>query len=653
MDQSTRQFIESSTLLFIASRKTHGAMDVSPRGGQPNVLRVTDDGLLLLPDYNGNRRLDTMSNILINLRVALIILNRGSDRFVRVAADARVSLDAEDLARFPADDNPPHSVLVMRPLTLEFVSSPAFQRADFWIDPSRRRPPLDLGAVINGDKAARAAAGFGPVPRDEAEEQALAKAGIRKAYGPAMEGVDQKISDAAGPSALRFMEEATFTVLAHEDERGEIVLDMTAEAPLSIVPADNRHAYRLRMQDDARTLDEAECALLTIIPGQNELLRMNGRLERDRAQAVKILPNEVYFHCSAALSRSRVWQQDRRSFWSGKRKFVCAERRRESPDVTSFVFKPCDGAPIGPVLPGQYITVSLPGAANTRQRSYSVSRRPDGQTLRISVRRVGAGGFSDLLHETLEPGMEVLLGVPSGRFVLSSPSARRVVLISAGVGITPLLPMLDELAREDSGREVWFFHAARNGEHHLFEDETHAIAAQAKNGGIRVVSCYSRPREEDRCDHVGRIDADMLAHMLPMAQTDFYICGPDTFMTSLRDGLVERGAKPDAIRFEAFEASSGSAFNLTGKDVVSNSTVTFAKSGKSAVWSPSEGSLLDLALKNKVDVAYSCRLGDCQSCMQTIASGVVDYPGEEVPLLNSGQTLLCLAIPRGDLVLDC
>lgn len=653
MDAATKQFIENSTLLFIASRNAEGAMDVSPRGGQPTVLKLNEAGILLLPDYSGNRRLDTVGNILANPRVALIILNRDSGCFLRVTADAEVSFLAEDLSRFPADENQPISVLALTPRTLEFVTSRAFDRADFWIDPSRRRPPLDLGAVINGDKAARAAEGYLPIPRNTAEEGDLIASGVREVYGPLMEGVDQKVSGIAGPGALRFMEEATFTVLAHESAEGEIKLDLTAEAPLYVIPFDNRYAYRLRLPEETMTHKDGECALMTIVPGQNELLRVNGRFEREPS-AVKIAPREVFFHCSAALSRSRIWQQDRRSFWSGKRRFTCTERYRESPEVTSFVLQPCDRAPIGSVLPGQYITVSVPDATGVyRQRSYSVSRRPDGQRLRISVRRLGAGGVSDLLHDAIEPGMELLIGVPAGRFVLSSPPARPVVLVSAGVGITPLLPMLDELAREDSGREVLFIHAARDGTHHLFENEARSIAAQAENGGIRLLTCYSRPREGDRCDLTGRIDADTLARLLPVAEADFYLCGPNTFMTTLRDGLVVRGALPDSIRFEAFETSSGFSFDLSSKNVVCNSNVTFAKSGKSAVWSPSEGSLLDLALKNNVNVAYSCRQGDCQSCVQKVVSGVVDYPGDEEPLLSFGQTLLCLAVPRGDLVLDC
>lgn len=654
MDTATQQFIENSTLLFIATRNAEGAMDVSPRGGQPNVLRVTTEGTLLLPDYVGNNRLDTIGNLLSNPRVALIVLNRGSDRYLRIAADAEISFRAEDIACFPADENTPVSVIAMTPRSLEFVTSPAFDRAGFWVDPARRRPPLDLGAIVGADKIAQADAGFAPVSRDETEEQRLASAGVRDVYGHASEGVQKKVCDIAGPGGLRFMQEATFTVLAHEGAEGGIALDLTGEAPLSVIPFDNRHAYRLRLAGDVATGEEGECALLTIVAGQNELLRINGRFEQE-PDAVKITPREVYFHCSAALSRSRIWQRDRRSFWSGKRRFTCIERHRESPDVVSFVLRPCDKAPIGPVKAGQYVTVALAGARDRQQpqRSYSVSGRPDDNSLRISVRRLGAGGVSDLLHETLQPGVDVRVGAPAGRFVLSTPPDRPVVLVSAGVGITPLLPMLEELARQDRGRPVWFIHAARDAAHHLFEDEARAIAARAKNGGIRLLTCYSRPGDGDVADIVGRLDADALARLTPVAEADVYICGPDAFMTALRDGLIVHGADPDRVRLEVFTASAGTALNLSCGDDDRTSAITFARSERSATWSPNDGSLLDVALKNNIDVAYSCRQGDCQSCVQVVLSGVVDYPGEEVPLLAWNQVMLCQAIPRGDLVLDC
>jgi ferredoxin-NADP reductase len=245
------------------------------------------------------------------------------------------------------------------------------------------------------------------------------------------------------------------------------------------------------------------------------------------------------------------------------------------------------------------------------------------------------------------------VGVPAGRFVLASPPGRPVVLVSAGVGITPLLPMLEELAREDAGREVWFIHGARDGVHHLFKDEVFRIAETATSDTIHLISSYSRPRPGDECDLIGRIDAAAIASLLPVGEADFYICGPDAFMTSLREGLAARGAAPENIRFEAFETASGSSLDLSGSEALSDCTVTFAESGKAATWTPSHGSLLDLALGSGIDVPYSCRLGDCQSCVQRIESGAVFYPAGEEPVLADGQILLCQAVPVGDVVIEC
>lgn len=653
MDAEARQFIQNSTLLFIASRNAEGAMDVSPRGGQPAVVRLTDAGQLLLPDYSGNRRLDTIGNLLANPDAALIVLNRGHHRFLRMNATVEVSFRPEDRELFPADDNPPISVLIITPQRMEFVESAAFARGGFWLDPDRRKPPLDLGAVVVGDKIAQAAADFGPVLKNAKEERLLARTGIRKVYGTPGEGVQKKVSDFAGPGGLGFMREATFIVVAHEDDNGDIAIDLTGESTLAVIPFDNRQAYRLRLPPEVATADEGECALLTVAPGRNELLRVNGRFEQE-PQAVKVLPREVFFHCSAAFARSRIWQPERRIPWSGKRRFTCIERRQESPDVISLVLKPNDKAPIGDVMPGQYVTVSLAGEEGVpRQRSYSISRRLDGDTLRISVRRLGSGGVSDVVHEKVEIGTELLVGIPAGRFVLSSPPGRPIALISAGVGITPLLPMLDLLTREDTGRDVWFIHAARDGAHHLFADEARSMVESAVNGGIHLVSCHSRPMHGDAPDLVGRLDAARIAGLLPVPDTDFYLCGPAEFMTSLRDGLVGQGAVAENIRFEAFAPADGGLLDLAGKDTVGESQVTFARSGKTATWTPSEGSLLNLALRNGVDVAYSCRMGDCQSCVQRIVSGIADYPVEEVPILAWDQIMLCQAIPRGDVVIDC
>ncbi len=665
MDDYTCSFIEKSTLLFIASRNAEGAMDVSPRGGQPSVVRLRADGSLLLPDYVGNRRLDTIGNVLSNPDVALVLLNRRCEEYLRVAARATVSRSEEDIAAFPADENRPLSVIVLTPTLMEFVPSRAFARSCFWIDPADKKPPLDVLDIYARDGRWQADGGRKPVLYDAAAESRLAAAGLRDFYGPPSPLVQTKVYNTAGPGFMGFIDDARFIVFAHESDTGEILMDLVGGSPLRLDPDTNRQSLLLDVSHEgsaaSATQHSATFALLAAEPGRSDNIRLNGAYREvssqpDGQRRLSVHPEEIYFHCSAAFARSRIWTDSRPVAWSGRRSFTCAARKRESPDVMSFVLKPRDDAPIGAVAPGQYVTVSLPKDEHQpqRRRCYSVSGTPDAQSLRISVRRIGGGGVSDLLHDKVDIGDEVFLGAPGGQFVLDSAPLRPVVLVSAGVGITPLLPMMEELGRELAGRDVWFVHAARNARHHLFGEEALRIARDASTN-VRLFTAYSRPESDDACDHFGRVDAPTLASLVPVADADFYICGPDEFMSSLRQGLIDLGAAPESIRIEAFEPrSSGRAGALSSG--LANRTpckVEFARSGKSLTWKPESGSLLDLALANDIDVQFSCRNGECQSCVQRVVSGSADYPTGEEPLLARGQVMLCQAIPRGDLVIDC
>lgn len=664
MDDRTRSFIEKSTLLFIASRNAESAMDVSPRGGQPSVVRLRADGSLLLPDYVGNRRLDTIGNVLSNPDVALILLNRRSDEYLRIAARATVSRSEEDIAAFPADENRPLSVIVLKPTRMEFVSSQAFARSGFWIDPADRKPPLDVLDIYARDGRWQAEGGRKPVPYDAASESRLAEAGLRDFYGTSSPLVQNKVYSTAGPGFMGFIDEARFIVFAHESDTGELLMDLVGGSPLRLDPDTNRQSLLLDLHHEgsaaSATPRSAEFAILAVEPGRSDNIRLNGAYREvssqpDGERRLSVHPEEIYFHCSAAFARSRIWTDSRPVAWSGRRSFTCVSRKQESPDVVSFVLKPRDNAPVGDAGPGQYVTVSLPhdDRPMLRRRCYSISGIPDKYSLRISVRRVGTDGVSALLHDKIEIGDEVLLGAPAGQFVFDSAPLRPVVLISAGVGITPLLPMAEHLAHEDAGRDVWFIHAARSARYHLFEGEARRIADA--NPAIKLFTAYSQPEDGDTCHHQGRLDARTIAAHVPVADADFYICGPDPFMSSLRQGLIDLGAVAESIKTEVFEPRSGGLAGALSGQLAAQApcTVEFARSDKRVVWEPESGSLLDLALANGIDVQYSCRNGECQSCVQRIVSGRANYPTGEEPLLARGQVLLCQAIPRGDIVLDC
>jgi predicted pyridoxine 5'-phosphate oxidase superfamily flavin-nucleotide-binding protein len=250
MDNRMRSFIEKATLLFIASRNAEGAMDVSPRGGQPSVVRLRDDGSLLLPDYVGNRRLDTIGNLLSNPDVALVLLNRRSEEYLRIAASAIVSQSEEDIAAFPADENRPLSVIVLTPTRMEFVPSKAFTRSGFWIDPADRKPPLDVLDIYARDGRWQAEGGRKPVLYDAASESRLAEAGLRDFYGTPSPLVQNKVYNTAGPGFMGFIDDARFIVFAHEGDTGEILMDLVGGSPLQLDPDTNRQSLLLDLSHE-------------------------------------------------------------------------------------------------------------------------------------------------------------------------------------------------------------------------------------------------------------------------------------------------------------------------------------------------------------------------------------------------------------------
>jgi ferredoxin-NADP reductase/predicted pyridoxine 5'-phosphate oxidase superfamily flavin-nucleotide-binding protein len=656
MDAGIRAFIENATLLFIASKSPEGALDVSPRGGQPSVLWADDQDRLLLPDYMGNRRLDTIGNLLGNPQVAVALLSRGADRYLSIQADAHVSTRPEDIAIFPADQNRPMSAIVLIPRSLDFVQTPAFRRAGFWLDPSQRKPPLDMMGYYYSDKALHKDQGRPPVSKPSMEENRLVQSGIREIYGTPSEVVRTKVYDVIGPGGLAFIDEASFVVLASETTDGTIRLDLAGASPLALNPSANSHSFRLQLPAESAGVRAAgECAIIAMVPGRLEALRMNGpyrsaTCRTEERRAIDIAAAEIFFHCSAALTRSQIWTESRPAAWTGLRRFVITETRYENPEVKSFVLEPRDAAAIGQILPGQFVTIALPQDSTQppRRRNYSVCGRSGARAIRIAVRKVSDEGLSGLLH-TLCVGDEMQVSVPAGRFVFNSHPQRPVVLASAGVGITPLLPMLATIVAECADRDAWFVHAARDASYHLFAEEA-GLLAERSGGRVKVVSAYSRAAHEP-CEHRGRVDAALLDSLVPAGEADFYICGPHEFMQSLRQGLISLGADPANIHLEAFGSSGDDlAEKLAG---MPDRTITFAQSGKQVAWNSSSGSLLDLALKNEITVQYSCRVGDCRSCLQKLVSGMAEYPAGDAPVLAEGQVLLCQAVPKTDMVIGC
>jgi nitric oxide dioxygenase len=250
--------------------------------------------------------------------------------------------------------------------------------------------------------------------------------------------------------------------------------------------------------------------------------------------------------------------------WSDYRTFVLDKKVKESDVITSFYLKPKDGGKIAAFKPGQYITVKFdfPGG-NVVTRNYSLSDAPNGEYYRISVKKeqrpVGAtelpdGLVSCYLHDHYQPSMELQLRAPVGNFVLDPDTHRPVVLLSGGVGLTPMVSMLKTISQHYPKLETWFIHGALNRRTHAMHDQVKNLAAS--NPNIHVYICYSEPDDEDmrkkNCDQTGLITAEWLERILPHLDCDYYFCGPQAFMQSIYRTLKTWRVRPAQIRYEFF-----------------------------------------------------------------------------------------------------
>ena len=231
------------------------------------------------------------------------------------------------------------------------------------------------------------------------------------------------------------------------------------------------------------------------------------------------------------------------------------EKIPESDDVTSFVFEARDGGPLTAFEPGQHLPIelSLPGTGEMAQRTYSLSSAPGDDRYRITVKREPKGRVSGHLHDHIEPGAIIESRRPAGDFILSCTSCP-LVLVSAGVGVTPMISMLHAAASEHSGRPVWFVHGARDGRHHPLADEVRDLAADRPDVNLHVA--YSRPGAEDQpsthYDSEGRVTATLLADLVQNRDAHYFICGPKRFIADIQSGLERQSVPAEQIHFETF-----------------------------------------------------------------------------------------------------
>jgi ferredoxin-NADP reductase/MOSC domain-containing protein YiiM len=345
--------------------------------------------------------------------------------------------------------------------------------------------------------------------------------------------------------------------------------------------------------------------------------------------------------------------------WPGLRELRVAAARRESASVRSFVLESVDGEALPEFIPGQFLALKLqpPGAPAPLLRSYSLAAPANGRGYRIGVKREAGGLGSAFLHEHVTEGDVLEVGAPRGDFTLDVDQAGPVVLLSAGVGVTPVLAMLGALAHAGSGRAVWWVHGARSGGEHAFAAEARELLSRLPAARSHVR--YSRPRPDDRpsldYDEAGRIDLDALLGLGVPREADFYLCGPAAFLRDLTAGLLGWGVEPERLHREVFgpepREDAPDPHPPPGPPG-EGPEVAFSRSALTIAWDERYGSLLELAEACDVPADWSCRTGVCHRCESGLVDGAVAYEPEPLDDPAPGQLLLCCARPEGPVTID-
>ena len=351
--------------------------------------------------------------------------------------------------------------------------------------------------------------------------------------------------------------------------------------------------------------------------------------------------------------------------WPGFRTLKVAAVHDESRHVRSVLLTDPADTPLPKWLAGQSIVVRVrvDPAGAPLVRNYSLSNDPGSAGYRIGVKREPSGAVSAYIHEHVKVGDLIEVAAPRGSFFLDD-SAHPVVLVSAGVGVTPVLSMLYSMAESASNRQLWWLHSARNSTEHAFAREAQNLLNRLPHSQSRIF--YSSPGAADRegadFDVQGRLSVDSLCELGLPVEAEVYVCGPEPFMDAVSDGLVACGINARSIHAERFGAHAAITPGIAAAPLKpphlpdgppgTGPNVQFARSALSAPWRSADASLLEFAEACDVPTRWSCRTGVCHTCETALLSGRVRYDPEPLEPPAEGNILLCVATPSEDVIVD-
>ena len=356
--------------------------------------------------------------------------------------------------------------------------------------------------------------------------------------------------------------------------------------------------------------------------------------------------------------------------WVGFRKFRVQQRVMEDRNGTtcSFHLVPVDGQPLPGFKPGQFLTFRLTTQDPlTRQpktlvRCYSLSDRPRPDCYRVSIKRVPApadqpeappGLSSGFFHDHVHEGSILEAKVPSGHFHLMEDEPLPIVLICGGIGITPMLSIVNSLLERGSRRQIWLYYGVRNGSEAVMQEHLRRLDREHENFHLQL--CFSNPADNEKAgidyQQKGRVDIPLLRSTLKLMRYQFYVCGPKPMMESLVPGLEEWGVEPRDIHYESFGPASLIRHEKPISTEAEPITVSFGQSNRRIAWNPKLDSLLELAEESGISVESGCRAGSCGSCQTRLVSGEIEYQQQPDAEIEPGHCLLCISTPKSDITL--
>ena len=366
-----------------------------------------------------------------------------------------------------------------------------------------------------------------------------------------------------------------------------------------------------------------------------------------------------------ARNRSRFTDERERLTWNGTRKFRISKKDPESDDICSFYLVPHDETSLPPFEAGQFLTfhLNIPGELEPVVRCYSLSESPYVlDHYRVTIKRIPPprnqpdlppGQVSNFFHNELNEDDILDVGAPNGEFFLDQSRHTGVVLIGGGVGVTPVLSMLNAICYSDSKRETHFFYGVTNNREHIMRQHLKELARANKN--IHLHICYSDPTEQcklgEHYDHGERVSVDLFKRILKSNNYEYYICGPPPMMDSLTTDLAAWGVPNDHVHTEAFGPASVAPGDAA-TDGETSFVIDFVKTGKKITWTPTAGPILDFAKRNGIRMRSGCRAGGCGTCITAIMSGKIKHRIEPGAKFAENTCLTCIAEPMSDLALD-